>query len=112
MGIGVVKIEVYGGGEAAQAGLTWQPETPAIHTLSGCLRCASKHDSIALPHGRGHKNVFQLLQEHGVPPALRPAWAVIADSQNRCIAVANIRSDACLQGAMLHSEVLARFQAA
>ena len=92
--------------------MTWQPENDAVRTLSGCLRCASKHDSIALPHGRGHKNVFQLLQEHGVPTALRPAWAVIADSQDRCIAVANIRSDACLQGAMLHSEALARFQAA
>lgn len=96
----------------AQAGLTWQPENDAVRTLSGCLRCASKHDSIALPHGRGHKNVFQLLQEHGVPTALRPAWAVIADSQDRCIAVANIRSAACLQGAMLHSAWLARYQAA
>ena len=50
--------------------------------------------------------------DDGVPPALRPTWAFIADSQNRCIAVANIRSDACLQGAMLHSAWLAQYQAA
>ena len=95
---------------AQQAGLTWQPETPAVRTLSGCLRCANKHDRIAI--ASGHKNVFQLLQEHGVPPELRHHWAIIANSQNRCIAVANLRSDVCLQGAMLHSAWLAQYQAA
>ena len=95
---------------AQQAGLTWQPETPAVRTLSGCLRTANKHDRIAI--ASGHKNVFQLLQEHGIPPELRRHWAIIANSQNRCIAVANIRSDACLQGAMLHSAWLANYQAA
>ncbi len=95
---------------AEQAGLTWQPETPPVHTLSGYLRSANKHDSIAMPQGR--KNVFQLLQECNIPPALRHVWAIIADEQNHCIAIANIRSDSSLQGAMLHSELLATFQAA
>ena len=95
---------------AQQADLTWQPENHAVRTLSGCLRCANKHDRIAI--ASGHKNVFQLLQEHGIPPELRHHWAIIANSQNHCIAIANIRSDACLQGAMLYSAWLETFQAA
>lgn len=96
---------------AEAAGLSWR-NTSGNHTppFSGCLRAARKSDFIAIRNGR--KNVFRLLQEHGVAPFARGWWAVAVDETGACLAVANIRSDAKLRGALLHSPELAAFQAA
>lgn len=52
------------------------------------IRAANTDDVIELAVGR--KNVWKILQEYKVPPFVRRYWPIVADSQNRCIAIANI----------------------
>ncbi|MCG7657200.1 tRNA lysidine(34) synthetase TilS [Wielerella bovis] len=88
-------------------GLTWRGDAPEF---SGCIRAAQRDDVMRMQSGR--KSVWQILQEAGVPPFAREKWAVAVDNDGMCVAVANIRSDACLQGAILWHDDLLGFQAA
>lgn len=54
----------------------------------GGVRVVSTDDSLNLTVGR--KSVWKILQECRVPPFVRPYWPVVTDSENRCIAIANI----------------------
>ena len=58
--------------------------------FSGSIRAARKSDKIAIQNG--HKNVFELLAEMGVPPFARRIWAVRVDENDAVVAVANGRS--------------------
>ncbi|MFC3873539.1 tRNA lysidine(34) synthetase TilS [Neisseria musculi] len=53
------------------------------------IRAANAEDVIQTTIGR--KNVWKVLQESKVPPFARRYWPVVADSGNRCAAIANIR---------------------
>ncbi|MFV2030722.1 tRNA lysidine(34) synthetase TilS [Neisseria sp. S1] len=54
----------------------------------GMIRVVNTDDSLNLTVGR--KSVWKILQECRVPPFLRPYWPIVTDSENRCIAIANI----------------------
>ena len=94
---------------AQRAGLTWHNAQKLDNTSVGAIRVARKTDVLLLECG-GHKNVFQLLQERGVPAFARGVWAVAVDEHDECVAVANVRSAPILRGAVLYSEVLRTFQ--
>ena len=52
------------------------------------IRAANTDDVIEL--AVGCKNVWKILQEYKVPPFARKYWPIVTDSQNRCVAIANI----------------------
>ena len=60
-----------------------------INTLT--CRKATKCDTIRTKIG--HKSVWKLLQEKKIPKFIRRQWLVWVDSQNQCIAVANLCCD-------------------
>lgn len=53
------------------------------------IRAANKQDTLHLKIGR--KSVWKLLQEYGVPSAVRPLWPVLVNSSGECMVVFNIR---------------------
>lgn len=73
--------------------LQWQPHTLGLPEAypDGHWRCARSDDRIR--QRNGHKNLYQLLQERGIPPFMRRIWPVLTDMQDHCIAVANIAVD-------------------
>lgn len=80
--------------DAAQAGgLIWQKAdwglSETVLHEPGRIRAVRSDDVLALPVGR--KPVKKILQEHGIPPFVRPFWPVAVDGDDRCIAVVNIR---------------------
>ncbi|OSI08985.1 tRNA(Ile)-lysidine synthase [Neisseria animaloris] len=54
----------------------------------GCIRAANADDVIALTVG--HKSVRKILQECKIPSFVRKYWPIVTDSQNKCLAIANI----------------------
>lgn len=54
-------------------------------------RKETKHDTIRTKIG--HKSVWKLLQEKKIPKFIRHQWQVFVDSQDKCVAVANLRCD-------------------
>lgn len=38
----------------------------------------------------GRKSVGKILQECRVPPFVRKYWPIVTDSENRCLAIANV----------------------
>ncbi|WP_225315146.1 tRNA lysidine(34) synthetase TilS [Neisseria zalophi] len=52
------------------------------------IRAVSTEDVIET--AVGHKNVWKVLQEHKVPTFMRKHWPVVINTQNQCIAIANI----------------------
>ena len=60
-----------------------------ISTLNA--RTVNKHDTIRTKIG--HKSVWKLLQEKKIPKFIRHQWQVFVDSQDKCVAVANLRCD-------------------
>lgn len=77
-----------------------------VENFSGSVRVANKFDRIKIRNG--HKNVFQLLSEMGVPPFARKFWLVAVNENNECMAIANGRS--VLNNVHLTSQKLAQFQ--
>lgn len=66
------------------------------------IRSANADDAIELAVGR--KNVWKILQERKIPPFARRYWPVVIDSQNRCVAIANILVNVhygCRNGSMV-----------
>lgn len=57
----------------------------------GILRTVAASDRLAV--GGIHKDVKKILQEKRVLPALRPFWPVVADKDNRPLALANYGTD-------------------
>lgn len=57
----------------------------------GILRSVLPSDSMTI--GGIHKNMKKILQEKRVLPALRTFWPVVADRENRPLALANCRTD-------------------
>jgi len=55
------------------------------------IRTAESGDLLHTSGGR--KKPKQILQEAGVPPFARSLWPIVADAENRCLAVAGIRTD-------------------
>ncbi|UOO80767.1 tRNA lysidine(34) synthetase TilS [Uruburuella testudinis] len=55
---------------------------------AGGIRAVAAADVINLAVGR--KSVGKILQECKVPPFVRPYWPIVTDSENRCVAIANV----------------------
>lgn len=55
------------------------------------IRPIEKGDLLHTPAGR--KPPKQILHEHRIPPFIRPCWPLIADENNRPLALANLRAD-------------------
>lgn len=53
------------------------------------VRAANQKDILHLPFGR--KSVWKLLQEQGIPPAIRQLWPVLLNQKGECLAIFNIR---------------------
>ncbi len=65
----------------------------------GLIRAVHADDQVLLTVG--HKSVRKILQERRIPVFVRKYWPVIVDSENQCIAIANIwvsRHHGCLNG--------------
>lgn len=65
----------------------------------GAVRIVQTDDALLLTVG--HKKVRKILQERRIPSFVRKYWPVVVDSQNQCIAIANIwvsRHYGCLNG--------------
>ncbi|MDO5639078.1 MAG: tRNA lysidine(34) synthetase TilS [Neisseria sp.] len=54
----------------------------------GCIRRVATADAVNLTVGR--KNVGKILQEWRVLPFVRKYWPIVTDSENRCLAIANV----------------------
>ena len=54
----------------------------------GCIRAVDAADTVNLTVGR--KSVGKILQECRVPPFVRKYWPIVTDSENRCLAIANV----------------------
>lgn len=74
-------------------GLHWRPHVFGLpkEPSHGQWRCLHRSDVLQRQNGR--KNIAQLLQERGIPPFMRRIWPVLADTQGRCLAVANVAVD-------------------
>lgn len=56
-----------------------------------CVRPMASGDVLTFANGR--KKAGRVLQECHIPPFLRPYWPVLADEENRCLALAGLRTD-------------------
>ena len=82
-------LKELGGGWQLRRAAYGLPDAALEQTVR--IRTAESGDLLHTSGGR--KKPKQILQEAGVPPFARPLWPIVADAENRCLAVAGIRTD-------------------
>ena len=83
------RLKELGGGWQLRRAAYGLPDAALEQTVR--IRTAESGDLLHTSGGR--KKPKQILQEAGVPPFARPLWPIVADAENRCLAVAGIRAD-------------------